>query len=426
MGVSGQVWRRASTLSAVLLLAVGAAGCRSEEPAASPTGASDAGGANAAASDTGGASAAASDAGGETSASAESPSPAPKPKAPTLEELKNAELMMPAGCADYMYFDGDYDGPDYTAEPVQFTDGEAPGSAPASSFTIGDVAVPLEAEDGPATVVQISCFGGGSYQYPALAAYDADLELVGYVDSLADDYPRGWHSEKPHFSDVAIDGTTLTYTHEGIALFGDGPATAAPKSGTATMSWTHGEKGFQLTDTVLNTPEGPVRPVKKEDVQPFVDLLAAENFEGAESYWASPELVPDYAPGQTDFSTMEAPLQFGIGDLVPPGTVVDSCEIIGGGTFGPDYGYGEWYEGPYFMKAGGQIPIPSMVKSNPDAEDAANTHPGDTVCLLRNDQSPPGGPESYNQNGFHLILAGTEDGSVKVRVLGTSIWGAEI
>lgn len=163
---------------------------------------------------------------------------------------------MPPGCAQYMTFDGEYGGPDYVTTPVQFSVGEAPGSAPSSSFTLGEESATLEADGAALTLVQIECSGGGSYTYPPIAAYDADLELAGWVDVLDEDYPQPGDSPRPSFKEMAVSGTTLTYVHGGIELAGDDGCAACGVPGTATMIWEWTGEGFVSTDVLLNTPAG--------------------------------------------------------------------------------------------------------------------------------------------------------------------------
>ena len=381
-----------------------------------------------------GATASASDDGGPTApgqegtgsspeASATEQTQPPPPPAPSLDELRNAALLIPPGCADYMYFDGEYGGADHGTTPVQFTDGEAPGNAPSSSYLLGDETAVLEADGRALTIVAVHCFGGGSYTYPALAAYDGDLELAGWMDTLDENYPQPGTSPKPYLEDLAVTGSTLTYTHGGIELFGDQACSACEKSGTATMSWQWTGDGFISTDVVVHTPTGDVRQPSVEDAQAVADLLIAGD-DAAADYFIEGTVNPPLVDGQTDFSTLgeDGTLDFGRADVVPPGTRVDSCEVIGGGTLSEDFGYGSFY-GPYFMRDGSEITSSSMARGTGDA--AYETHPGDVVCLLQNDQDPPLG-EFYDQSGFHLILQGTDDGSVVVRVIGLGLYGAEI
>ncbi|MFQ6485121.1 hypothetical protein [Brachybacterium epidermidis] len=350
------------------------------------------------------------------------PTTSEPPSPPSLDELRNSALMVPPGCAEYMYFDGEHGGTDPTAAPVQFVDGEAPGNAPSSSYTLGEEATALEVDGQALSIVVVHCFGGGSYTYPVIAAYDPDLHLAGWVDLLEDGYPQPGASPKPYLEDITVSGATLTYVHGGIELFGDEPCSACEKSGSATMTWQWTGEAFTSTDVVVHTPGGDVREPAIGDVQDVVDLLISGD-DAAASYFVEGKVNPELVEGQTDFSTIgDGTLDFGRADVVPPGTQVQSCEVIGGGMFGENYGYGSWYQS-YFMRDGSEIAYPSMVAGS--SEPAYDTFPGDTVCLLRNDEDPPLG-EFYNQSGFHLVLKGTEDGSVMVRVIGLGAFGAEI
>lgn len=418
--------RRLTAVAAAMLLVITGCGGDADTDENPPAAAE----AETAASDGGGAPTVAEEdaaAGAKATKEAEAePTEDPEPKitpAPTVEQLHEAALMLPPGCADLIWGDGAWGGLDYTTTPAQFTDGVLTPGAPTSKVTLGDEVHILSTPTEELAAIHIDCYIGGSGTPHAIGVYDADLQLVGYADPMdIENYPGPWHDSRMHITSISTEGDTLTYEEEEIAVFGDGPDGASKSSGSATMTWQFDGEKMVHQDAVLHAGGKDIRPPAIEDVQHVVDLLAAGDPSAGE-HFVEGTVNPTMVDGRTDYSTIgEGSFTWGRDDIVPQGTTVAACEVIGGGDFRDTYPQGKIMSGPYFLRNGGEIPIPSFVAGG--EHPAYDTYPGDTVCLLRHDGGEHS--ESYNQNGFHLVLAGTEDGTVSIRLIGLSWLGAEL
>ncbi|MCS6711822.1 hypothetical protein JSY14_07225 [Brachybacterium sp. EF45031] len=335
---------------------------------------------------------------GTSSASAAATDPAP-----TFEELSNSELEIPASCAEFLELGSG------SGETVTFTDGVAPGARSMSSITL-EKPQPMTVNGQNATLVQASCYGGGSYQYPVILVYGAGKELLGSISTLDDDYPTPWVTLKPVFDDVVVKGQTITYTHGAIQLFGDDPCAGCGGSGQATMTWTLTEDGMVSEDIVLTAPSKPkvgtIRPVDPDDVNEVISLLADGDRAGAWKYF-----MPGHFPEElADEPTVDEETQIvipALSTVFPSDARVDVCQVIGGGDLvaRPDgsRGYESYYLG------GQQMLLWTLATGMPDP--SYDVVPGDTLCRLTSDDS------EYSASQVTLILQGTEDGSVRVRSL---------
>ena len=344
----------------------------------------------------------------------EGPEPTVTP-APTVDQLHEAALMLPPGCADLIWGDGAWGGLDYTTTPAQFTDGVLTPGAPTSKVTLGDEVHILSTPIEELAAIHIDCYNGGSGTPHAIGVYDADLQLVGYADPMdIENYPGPWHDSRMHITSISTEGDTLTYEEEEIAVFGDGPDGASKSSGSATMTWQFDGEKMVHQDAVLHAGGKDIRPPAIEDVQHVVDLLAAGD-PSAGDFFIDGE-APDLAEGRTDQRFIEdESFRLGRADLFPVGAHVGSCEIIGGGEFLDAYPSGKIMAGPYYLRSGGMITYTQFVAGGPTP--MYDTFPGDTVCLIQHADNP----YEFNSEGVHLVLARTEDGSVVIRDVGIGV-----
>lgn len=93
-----------------------------------------------------------------------SPTPSPAPSAPGRQELANATLEVPKGC-------GDNNGAPH------FTNGQAP-VWDTGFVRIDEPSLDVNLDGAPATVLYLTCNGGGSGAFMHLAAYGPDHELL--------------------------------------------------------------------------------------------------------------------------------------------------------------------------------------------------------------------------------------------------------
>lgn len=305
-------------------------------------------------------------------------------KPPTTDELAQATLEVPEGCAAFAFEGG--------TDTATFAGGKT--TSPMGYGTVSMKATTYSVMGGqPVTVTLLNCFGGGNSSYDVVAVYDADKKLIGSVDQYADqEHPvfQG-DTESMQISGVSAVGDTLTVDVPHIGLYGDAGCRACQTSGSATGTFTWDGDRLATTDIVYHTPNGDVRTPSEEAVQRFYDAVATGDDDYADPFMSSGAKESlSRAVDTTGFTYRTA-------FFVHGGKV--SCTLVGPNLFGVNPT--EWIAG-------------AGVDFSPDIVKA-----GDTVCGLFRGTStsiylgPDGG-----HTAEYMILSGTEDGSLRVAAIG--------
>ncbi|MDO5663494.1 MAG: hypothetical protein Q4G40_12420, partial [Brachybacterium sp.] len=333
--------------------------------------------------------------------------PAAGPPVPmTTEELASATVEVPGVCAAFV-MDEDYSSPD-TANPdpreVTFHRGQAASSErPHATITVNDTQATML--DGiPVTVATMTCHGGGSYSYDVIAVYDPSGQYLGGLDMQnidAPDRPQGT-IHKTYLEDVTALGSTLRMTYPNIQVYGDDSCSACEPSARADTLYAWTGDSYSLVDARYTVPSGSVRLPDLEDVQRFVDLVAAGEDEQAEAMMTGQWPLGEFA----DNADLSDPMYMDVAPIerdwvFPADATVDRCELIG-----PVDSAGIASYQSYTMANGKRIWDPVF--------DYLDSRPGDSVCVITSESVPylNPGEDSYE---VYLVVAGNPNGDAAIR-----------
>jgi hypothetical protein len=322
-------------------------------------------------------------------------------KFPGANAFKDAKLSIPPGCAEFGlayddYFLGDNPKQPQAKHEATFKDGKAAATASQpdagvemqrfSTTRLGDQAL---------TLVEFSCFGGGTYTYPSLGLYNADLKLLDSVELWDLEADRGEASDisgympKPYFTSANALGQYVSIDVGGIGVIGDDSCTACEKSATADVLYRWNGKELEHQDTVYQVPDGEVRAPDTADVQKFAEAVADGRDDEAKKS-ATPELMDHLDDELGDDMADNPPTVRSV--HFPDGVKVDTCELAQ--AYDAD-SYGEYY----FLNG----------RTTSSVSSVEEIRAGDFICGVDVPDIPD--DDAYQ---LYLLLRGTADGSVMV------------
>ena len=335
------------------------------------------------------------------------PNFAPEGPAPALAELPgddaftDATLSIPPACAEFGlayddYFLGDSPKSPQDEHKATFSGGKASaahgsghGSVEMSRFAgsrMGAQAL---------TLVEFTCFGGGTYSYPSLGVYDADLNLLDSVELWDFAAERGDSADisgylpKPYFTSIGQTGNYISASIGGVGVVGDEACAGCEKSATADVLYRLDGGSLRHEDTVFHVADGDVRAPDTAAVQKFADAVADGRDDEAKSSATAEVMVSledELGDGSAANPETVRSVQF------PVGVTVDTCELIQPFETGA-------YGGYYFLN--------ERTASSLSAQEPIKA--GDFVCGV---DLP--GISAGDEYPAYLLLRGTADGHVMV------------
>lgn len=200
-----------------------------------------------------------------------SPSSTPAVPLPTLEDLANTTLIVPAECAEYTVPSAQ---PTVDTE-VAFTNGTYAGMG--AGINLNSVH-PLESGRHRAIVVELGCWYGNS-GFSMLAVYDEELTLLDSASGNNNAAQAAIQASTLNagFTDLSTEGATITATLAGLMVAGDGECNACHTTNTATITYDWNGSILEVTDVLIHTAAGDFRPPDQDLIQEFYDNVASGN-----------------------------------------------------------------------------------------------------------------------------------------------------
>lgn len=330
----------------------------------------------------------------------EGPAPA-RAELPGEDAFTDATLSIPPACAEFGlgyddYFLGDSPKSPQDEHAATFSSGKASAAHGSGHGTVEMNRFSGSRVGGQAlTLVEFTCFGGGTYSYPSLGLYDADLELLDSVELWDFEAKRGDSADisgylpKPYFTLIGQAGNYVSASIGGIGVIGDEACTGCEKSASADVLYRLDGKSLNHEDTVFHVADGDVRAPDITAVQKFADAVADGRDEVAKSS-ATAEVMggleDELGDGSAANPETVRSVQF------PVGVKVDTCELIQPFETGV-------YGGYYFLN---ERTASSLFAQEP-------IKAGDFVCGV---DLP--GIDAGDEYPAYLLLRGTSDGHVMV------------
>ncbi|CAM2798119.1 hypothetical protein ACSL103130_02790 [Actinomyces slackii] len=305
--------------------------------------------------------------------------------APGMEDLSDATLSVPEQCAPV----GEPDGSGLVK--ATFVDGVATGqemAGVAPTVTISS-ASPTVLDGKPASVVTLSCYGGGNTAYSMITVYGQDNAYLGGLEPERIASLGGMPDQV--ITDPQPVGPAIIFSLAGVQIAGDQNCHACRGSASATVTAMWSGSGYDIADVLYQTPDGEVRMPRLKEVQAFYDAVASGDDATAGEH-ADQAVLASLEQSTMEPGKTKRELGF------PPGGRIKGCYMPGpqAGTM-PSYPVGP-----------GQVHSPGL-------------QPGDVVCPVVSDDPAqsllnPAMDASTGRETYLVWLKLRPDGSGSFRV----------